>query len=282
VNRAALERLGLTVTERDGLVEAELELTSGQAMNPLTRQQLPAIRFAVMGDQLLYCSPPELVGSRPVNVAHLSPTTRLEDVVVDSLITHLTVVERRSTELSALGVQPRVEPTTLELSATLDYQGYQFVIGSNRSGAFRVLRASRDGQDVATPPDAIFELGEFRDRRALEELLFALVDDGSRVLAADGLPEQVPSSIPFRDIYEAFGDAQLPPRSALELVADVRVGDRLFRFACGRVHGRTFRGLLAGTSGKLWAERFELDDFPGIRGLVAEVVGVGIDEVEIL
>jgi hypothetical protein len=48
------------------------------------------------------------------------------------------------------------------------------------------------------------------------------------------------------------------------------------------VQGRTFRGLLAGAKGKVWADRFELDTFPGIRALVADVMKVKLDDVQVI
>ena len=78
----------------------------------------------------------------------------------------------------------------------------------------------------------------------------------------------------FRELFDAFGDALLPPRSPLEVVADIRVGTQQLRFAAARVQGRTFRGMLAGPSGKIWADRFELEDFPGLKGFISELMGV--------
>jgi hypothetical protein len=83
------------------------------------------------------------------------------------------------------------------------------------------------------------------------------------------------------EVFAAFGDAVLAPMSALELVADLQVGNERLRFAAARVQGRVFRGLLAGPSGKIWAERFELDDFPGVRALVAELLQVPLEDVEV-
>ena len=88
-------------------------------------------------------------------------------------------------------------------------------------------------------------------------------------------------SLSFREIFDAFGDAFLPPRSPLEVVADVRVGERKMRFAAARVQGRVFRGLLADSTGKVWADRFEIDEFPGIRAFVSELLGVPFDDVEV-
>ena len=40
--------------------------------------------------------------------------------------------------------------------------------------------------------------------------------------------------------------------------------------------------LLAGPSGKIWSDRFELDEFPGIRGFIAALMEVPFDDVEVL
>ena len=45
---------------------------------------------------------------------------------------------------------------------------------------------------------------------------------------------------------------------------ELEVDGERYRFAAARVAGRTFRGLLAGPTGKVWADRFELEDFPGV------------------
>lgn len=287
MDRAFLENLGLTVTENDGAVEAKLELSSGQAFNPLNRRAIDSVSFTVVADRLVYKAPPELAGAQPINIAVLNDTTRVEELVVQQLNDHLFQLERRSRELSALGVSAEVDPATLRLSATLEHGPFQFVIGANRAGQFLVAKASKGGRALPMrgSPTA-FELSEFRERGALVEFLqamFSEIADLSAPLAASA-PEALPGARPisFQEISSAFGGACLPPRSALELVCDLLVhGDRL-RFAAARVEGRTFRGLLAGPSGKLWAERFELDEFQGVRALVAKVLEVSIDEVEVV
>ena len=44
--------------------------------------------------------------------------------------------------------------------------------------------------------------------------------------------------------------------------------------------GLMFRGLLAGPKGKLWAERFELDQFNGPAKLLARALGVDESKVK--
>lgn len=297
MDRAFLEQLGLDVTEDDGVVEADLTLNGGAAINPLTRKVIERVSFTVMGDRLLYVGPPEFVGAQPINLAFLSPGTRLEDLVVQTLNDHLFQLERRSNELTALGISPRVDPTTLQLTADLEKPPLKFTIGASRTGQFRIVRTLNDGNELTNAGQNVFELSEFFDRRALEDFLFAFFSD---VVAEPPLPkpdaggpatiQSTPSmlahtsndaALPFKELFAAFGDALVPPRSPLEVVADVKVGDLTLRFAAARVQGKTFRGLLAGPKGKIWADRFELDEFPGIRGFISELMEVPFDEVEV-
>lgn len=294
MDRAFLEGLGLTVTEADGVVEAGLKLSDGQAFNPLTRQAIDHVNFTVMGDRLLYVGPPEFVGAQPINLAFITGATRLEDLVVKTLNEHLFQLERRSSELTSMGLHPKVDPATLQLTAELEAEPLKFIIGANRTGQFRVARVFVDGAELTgAGADTAFELSEHRDRAALLEFLLAMFREVAEHADQTGAPgKKKPSltpvpippeaAVPFRDLNKAFGDASLPPRSTLEVLAIVRVQGEELRFAAARVQGRTFRGLLAGSKGKLWADRFELDAFPGIRELVADVLKVSVDDVQVV
>jgi hypothetical protein len=262
-----------------------LQLNSGQAINPLSRVSIERVTFTVMGDRLLYLAPPEFVGGQPINLAFLTSSSRLEDLVIGTLNDHLYQLERRSSELAALGISPRVDPVTLQLAAELEVGGIRVTIGPTRAGQFRVTKARREGAELTTGGQTtFFELSEFRDRKALEDFILAMYGEAApepearATPAPEGAPEQ---SIPFRDLIHAFGDGVLPPRSSLEVLATVTVGSQQLRFAAARVQGQTFRGLLAGASGKVWADRFELGDFPGIRALVAEVLHAPLEEIEV-
>src|SRR5438067_1015435 len=111
MDRAFLEELGLDVREDGGVVEAELELTSGQAVNPLTRKFVTKAQFTVLGDRLITIDP------------------------------------------------------------------WEFIIGTDRLGNFRVLRAANDGVDMTTTSAHSFELSEFRERSGLEHYLVAMFGD---------------------------------------------------------------------------------------------------------
>ncbi len=304
MDRHVLEQLGLSVKDAEGVIEAELELTSGQCMNPLTRQFISKAHFTVVGDRLITIYPAELVGMPPITLSHVSRAAALEDILVKSLNEAIMHVQRRSEQLTALGFAPRVDPNSLQLSAEVRNGGFEFTIGTDRLGNFRVSRAVVDGVEMTTTSAHGFELSEFREKGALESYLAAMFGDGrppppprpktpapvkgrsetdvdTEPVSSSAAPPDVP--LYFKDLVAAFGPgASVPGRSQVEVLIELQVGGEHYRFAAARVSGRTFRGLLAGAQGKLWADRFELQDFPGIKALLARLLGVPETRVEVL
>ena len=65
----------------------------------------------------------------------------------------------------------KVDPQSLQLSADLKADGFEFTIGTDRLGNFRVTRAINDGVEMTTSSAHAFELSEFRVRSALETFL---------------------------------------------------------------------------------------------------------------
>ncbi len=283
MNRSILEDLGFTVRDDEGSPKVELDLSSAQLINPFTRQVIGRAVFSVVGDRLMVVDPPELVGAPPVMVARIERLSDVEEHLVDAFNESMFHLSRRSSELSALGLSPHVDPRSLELSAVVHAGPLELVIVSDRMGNFRVGRAVKNGDEISVSSQA-FELSEFRDRRALEGYLAALLGEN----LSEPAPQKAESSPPdgacdfvrYGDVVDRFGHlAVVPARTQLEVLVDIRVGKEAYRFAAARVAGRTFRGLLAGSTGKLWAERFELDEFPGVRALVAGVLGVPQEQV---
>jgi hypothetical protein len=295
MDRTFLEGLGLNVREADGVLEAELEMRSGEAMNPLTRTVIETVTFTVLGDRLIAIDPAELVGTPPILIPHLTGAAAIEDLVVKSVNDSLMHAQRRSKELSMLGINPKTDPRTLLCSAELQVGDYKFCIGNDRQGNFRVVWATHQGADLTTSGIQSFELSEFRERAALEAYLGALYGEtaphsGLRPQAerpVDVTPTMVVDapddvSIPTGELVAAFGtNASVPPRCQLEIVINLRVGGERYRFVAARVAGKTFRGMLAGASGKVWAERFDLETFPGVRALISEVLKVAPDTIEV-
>lgn len=296
MNREALEKLGLSVRDADGVLEAELDMQSGQAVNPLTRTVIERVTFTVLGDRLIAIDPSELVGTAPILIPHLTNSASIEDIVIKSVNDSLMQAQRRSKELSALGFSPKTDPRTLLCSAELVVGEYKFVIGNDRQGNFRVVWATHNGEDLTTSGIQAFELSEFRERAALEAYLAALYGATPPLSGQPPvLPLESPSqaqpppsegddvSIPTGELVAAFGtNAVVPPRCQLEILIDLKIGKDQYRFVAARVVGKNFRGMLAGASGKVWAERFDLETFPGVRALVSEVLKVEPDTIEVL
>lgn len=274
----ALEALGFAVRESAAGLEAVLDLGSGAILNPLTRKFVAEATFAVVGDRLIPTAPAEVVGLAPISASALLKASDAEQQLADAFNEHIFHLQRRSAELQALGLEPRTDPEALDLSAEVETGPYRVELIADKRGNFRVGRVTQDGAPVAGQTDHPLEISEFREREALVGYLRALLGVDEPITLST--PTQRDPVVHFAEVVEQFGlGAVLPPRSAMEILVEVEVAGVRYRFAAARLAGRTFRGLLAGPQGKLWAERFELEDFPGVALLVADALGVSVDEV---
>lgn len=280
MDTARLEGLGLQVREDMAGTEAVLDLEASPLVNPVTRAFIPEVTFQVMGDRLIPIAPPEVVGLAPILVGALIDPADIEALLSGAFNEHIFHVQRRSAELQVLGLTARVDPETLELSTVVEDGGLAVTLVADRLGNFRVTRVVRGGADVPSGGGHMLELSEFRERGALTGYFAALFGEPAT------RPQPAPIGaglVRFADIVEKFGaEALVPPRSALELLAQLQVEGRPYRFAAARVAGRTFRGLLAGAQGKVWAGRFELDAFPGIVRMVADLLKVPPEAVRLV
>jgi hypothetical protein len=278
MDTARLEGLGLQVREDVAGTEAVLDLESSPLVNPVTKAFIAEVTFQVMGDRLIPISPAAVVGLAPILIGALSDVADIEALLSDAFNEHIFHVQRRSAELQVLGLSPRVDADTLELTTDVVEGDLSVLLAADRLGNFRIARVQRDKVDVAGGAGHTLELSEFRERAALTGYLAALlVEPASR-------PQPTPTGlVRFSDIVEKFGaESLVPPRSSLELLAQLQVEGRPYRFAAARVAGRTFRGLLAGAQGKVWAGRFELDEFPGIVRMVASLLKVRPEAVRLV
>ncbi|HEY0092688.1 MAG TPA: hypothetical protein VGB96_00120 [Archangium sp.] len=278
MDASRLRQLGLEVREGGRSLAATLVL-SEPLDNPTGHRKVERVDFRVDGERLVPSAPEEVVGLRSIALGAVREAREVEAEVVDAFNEHLFHVQRRSAELLALGLSAHVEPKSLVLSTQVSEQGLTLTLVADRQGNFQVWGAVRDGQTLPLSQAHTFELSEFRDRSALVGYLAALFGEQGRAparAAVEGL-------IGFSEVVQAFGEGALvPPRSGLELLVLLDVEGRPYRFAAARVAGRTFRGLLAGAQGKVWAERFELDDFPGVVPLVAGLLKVPTEAVKLV
>lgn len=294
-----LQQLGLTWQEDAAGGEVVLELQSLPLVNPLTRHFIDQVRLRPLPDDegLLPIAPPEVVGLPPLRLEGAQRASDLEAQVSAAFNAAIVQMQKRSAELQVLGVNAHVDPETLQLSAELDamvaVEGtggrgralLQLTLAADRDGSFRLARAERDGATLDLPDSEPFDLSEFRERGALAGYLAALVGETLLAPAPVAVPQAEAAEPPLRysELVATFGEGLIvPPRSALELLAEVVVEGRTYRFAAARVAGRSFRGLLAGAQGKLWAERFELEEFPGVVTLVSRLLGVPPEAVQVI
>jgi hypothetical protein len=284
-----LQRLGLTVRESDGRIEGDLELDRVSIVNPVTKTVIERITFTAVGDRLIVLDPPEMLGIEPVRVSAFERPQELEEAVFNLFNESVLHLERRSADLQALGLSPSVDPETLRLTAQVPAGELLFTVASDRRGNFRIVHASRSGTPLELPEAQAFELSEFREHSALTGYLAALVGESgaagleSTVVRSNPLQKRVEPVVLLSEVVRRFGGgAVVPPKSTLEFLVEIKVNGAAYRFAAARVMGRTFRGLLAGANGKLWADRFELDEFPGVAALVGRVLRGPAGSVEIV
>jgi hypothetical protein len=264
-----LAQLGLTVQEGAAGPEVVLPLQRA-VVNPLTRRTVPAVTLALAEALLIPVDPPELVGLPPLAVDTLTEAPELEARLLAGFDEHVASLEPMAARLEALGLQPCVDPGSLEVHAETHVGGLRLLLGADKQGKLRVLEVHRAGVFLRSDVGPPFALAQFSDASGLHGHLLGLVGDA-------GAPR---TGIGYAELAERFGPAaRVPGTSALELVSDFAVRGERYRFVAARVRGRTFRGLLAGPDGKKWAEHFQLEDFPGVADVACRVLGVAPGEI---
>jgi hypothetical protein len=276
-----LTELGLGVTDGGAGLEAVLQLGT-PLLNPLAQRSIPSAVFALAEECLIPLEPPEFVGLPPLLLEGVRSRSELEQQLAGAFHTHLVTLQRRSAELRGLGLASQVNPETLELIARVEDPPFRFVLAGDKRGQLRVAEAARDGAPSATDLGEPFDLSEFPNRAGLLAHLRALVGPHEESsVAASQVP--APSPILYRELLERFGSsAWVPGAAAVDVVVTLHARGVAYRFAAMRVSGRTFRALLAGPEGKVWAEQFDLDAFPGVSAVAASALGIPVSEVELL
>ena len=283
--------LGFSVSSSGEQVELMADLLA-PIVNPISRRFIERATFRLQDGRLVAVEPPELAGLSPIPVADITRISDFEARLQAAFDDSVLCLQRRARELQALGLHPRVDPQSLQLSAEMTAQTLDLRIGADKQGRFRVLSARRDDAELPVPAHSGFELSEFRDLHALTMFLEALVTEEEPERTQPGAP--LPTSgaeaatapvgaLALEDLASRFGArAVVPVRTPVEIVVDLGVGNEVYRFAASRVVGRTFRGLLAGPRGKVWADRFELDAFAGVTALAAQLLKVSEAQVKVL
>lgn len=275
-----LYKLGLFVRRLASGVEADLPLDSETLANPMTGRRIEQATFMVVTDRLMTIDPPELVGLPPISLSDFDTAGQLRTWIIADFKRMLSELERRSSELRGLGIQPVIDPEALQLTALVDEGPVRFELSSDKRGNFRLARTVQGGEDFNVSGTQTFELSDFQELPSLVRHLRSLV---GLPVASEEAPRAVSPSLRLAEVAAAFGpSALMPPKTVMEVMVEFRARGVTYRFAAARVQGRTFRALLAGPTGKIWAERFELEQFPGVPRLAAHVLGVSEGEVELV
>jgi hypothetical protein len=170
----------------------------------------------------------------------------------------------------------------LELAARVEEPPFRFQLAGDKRGQLRVAQASVSGSAPSAEVGEPFNLADFPNRAGLIAHLRALVSAQDEAPAAAS-PAPALSPIHYQELLERFGGgAWIPVGAAIDVMVTLRARGVAYRFAATRVGGRTFRALLAGPDGKVWADQFELDAFPGVSAVAASALGLQITEVELL
>jgi hypothetical protein len=276
-----LTELGLGVADAGAGPEAVLQLGT-PLHNPLAQRPIPSGVFAFAEGRLIPLEPPELVGLPPLSLEGVRSRSELEQQLAGAFHAHLVALQRRSSELRALGFSSQVDPETLELVARIEDPPFRFLLGGDKRGQVRVVGAARSDEPPVANIGEPFDLSEFPNRAGLLAHLRALF---SPEAGSTGSATEVPVARPidYRELLEHFGNrAWVPAAAAIDVVVTLRARGTTYRFAATRVGDRTVRALLAGPTGKVWADQFQLEEFLGVSEVVAAALGIPASEVELL
>ncbi|BDG06509.1 hypothetical protein [Anaeromyxobacter oryzae] len=281
-----LSALGVPVrlaADRETL-EGELAF-SGRVVHPATGQPLARGRFVVVGhDKLRFVDPP-LASVGELNFYEHERSTSLEQALAQALARHAAALQDVAARMRALRLEAALDPERLAARAVVKTATHAFEI----LGGVDAVRVSRvapvGGQPFEVAPGfPPLELSEYASPTDLEIYLVNAVPRmqaaPAPVRAAATPPGAVVATPPPRNaltlaaLARVFGeDAILAPNAMVELVQEFVYGNTRLRFVAAREVGTRFKGRLIGPNGDVWADRFELENFPGTRKVVALALG---------
>jgi hypothetical protein len=261
---------------------------SGRVVHPATGQTIARARFVVSGhDRLSFVEPP-LSALGPVDFYLHERLLGFEQAVGTALAALHGQLEDVAARLRALQLEVAVDAERLQLRAVVKAPHHAFEILGAADGA-RVSRVAPVGgrpQEVAAsfPPLDLRLFGSGAELEAFLVTSLPLMETAPTAAAeapAGAGPaarlEATPAprnALTLARLAEVFGaEAMLPPNAMVELVQEFQHAGTRYRFVASREMGTRFKGRLIGPSGDVWADRFELGNFPGTRAVVAQALG---------
>lgn len=287
-----LSALGIPVrlgADRETL-EGDL-VFSGRVMHPATGQPIARARFVVEGHDHLRLLDPPLSALGSVSFGEHARPDALEQAIATAITRRSVALQDVAARMRALRLETGLDADRFAARALVKTATHAFEILGGLDGV-RVARVAPVG---GTPFDAPadlppLELADFESRADLERFLTDAVTrmkppDGPRPpAAARGAALEVTpaprNALTLAALAQVFGnDAILAPNAMVELIREFQYGGTRYRFVAARETGTSFKGRLIGPGGDVWAEKFELADFPGTRKVVASALGAS-DEAE--
>jgi hypothetical protein len=287
-----LSALGIPVrlgADRETL-EGELAF-AGRVVHPASGQPLARARFVVVGhDHLRFLDPP-LAALGPVNFYEHERAPALEAAVAQAIAAHGAALQDVAARMRALRLEASLDGERLAVRAVVKTATHAFEI----LGSPETVRVSRvapvGGKPFEVAPEfPPLELPDFDTPTDLEIYLVNAVPRmqaaprASPAPAAPGASPTLAATPPPRNaltlaaLARVFGDdAMLAPNALVELVQEFVHGNTRYRFVAAREMGTRFKGRLIGPSGDVWADRFELANFPGTHKVVALALGAPAD-----
>jgi hypothetical protein len=283
-----LSALGVPVRLGQDRETLEGELAFLRVLHPATGQPIARGRFTVVGhDHLRFVDPP-LTALGEVNFYEHDRASSLEAAVAQALAAHAAALGDVAARMRALRLEAALEPDRLAIRAVVKTATHAFEIlgGVDAVRVSRVAPVGGKPFDVA-PEFPPLELSEFPTGTDLEIFLVGAVPrmpsgpKPARPAPQQGAaPAQVVATPPPRNaltlatLSRVFGeDSILAPNAMVELVQEFVYGNTRYRFVAAREMGTRFKGRLIGPSGDVWADKFDLLDFPGARKVVALALG---------
>ncbi len=287
-----LSALGIPVrlaADRETL-EGEIGF-AGRILSPATGQAIVRARFVVSGHDTLRFTDAPLAALGPVNFYEHERPAALEGAVSAALAARGAALQEIASRMRAIGLEPTVDPDRLAVRSVVKTASHAFELLADPEGV-RVSRVAPVGGAPfeVDPAFPAVDLAEFRTLSDLDAFLSSAVGrmvaraapraaatafDGGGALQATPPPR---NALTLAALAQVFGeDSVLAPNAMVELIQEFQHGGTRYRFVASREMGTRFKGRLIGPSGDVWAEPFDLVDFPGTRRVVAVALGAPDD-----
>jgi len=275
----------------------EGELPFARLPHPATGAPIPRGRFAVVGHDSLRFTEPPLSALAPVPFYDLERASGLEQRVAEALQRRVAQLQDQAARLRALGLEVSADHDRLAARAVVKTPTHAFELLGGPEGV-RVARvAPVGGRPFEVPPTfPAVRLEEHHTPTDLEIWLAHRVPEleaasrGGPAAAATPVPASsrleatlAPrTAVTLGQLARAFGEAgMLAPNAPVEVVQEYQHGGTRYRFVALREVGTLFKGRLIGPKGDVWAERFDLANFPGTAQVVASALGVRAPELPV-